>query len=184
MQITLTITLADLALIVFDKCITLHEEEIHGTLVTTSMVYNYEFIDDFDYPTLGKFGKFLLKKVLPTRSKPHDSSVVVKNDPAISENGDLELGSLSHLNGERRDTLDSRRDTLNSQTDTLDSRTDTLDSEQRIGFNQRRTTLASELQSCCGPALTESWGPKDFDKDHHTMALMVKVKQMYFNVYS
>jgi len=183
MQITLIITIADLALIVFDNCITLHEEEVHGTLVTTSMVYNYEFIDDFGDPTLGKFGKFLLQKVLPARSKPQlcDSSVVIKIDQAISENGDLELESLGHFIGDRRDTLDSR-DTLASRRDTSDSRIDILDSEQRISFSQRRTTLASQID--CEPTLTENWGPKDFDKEHHTMALMVKVKQMYFSVFS
>ena len=148
----------DLALIVFDKCITVNEDEVHGTLVITSMVYNYEFIDDFGDPRLGKFGKFLLKKVLPTRSKSQllNNSVVLKNGPEIIENGDIDLESLD------------REGTLESQEIASDRRRSTLETER---LTDRRTTLAIELD--LEPLVVESWGPKDFDKDNHTMALMV-----------
>ena len=165
-----------MALIVFDKCITLYEDEVHGTLVTTSIVYNYEFIDDFGDPTLGKFGKFLLNKVLPARSKPrpYDSSVVVKNDPASPENGDIELQSLEQNNlVERRDTIDSVESTLDGQ------KRSTLDVQGSF-LGDRRTTLADQIDDFEPSLVTERWGPKDFDKDHHTLALMVTISSNVF----
>ena len=45
------------------------------------MTYNYEFIDDFDDPELGRVGKFILEKVLPNKFMHHedDISLIVIN---------------------------------------------------------------------------------------------------------
>jgi len=63
-----------------DKCIVANE----GASGVTQITYNYEFIDDFADPELGKVGKFVLERILPFKSKQqqHDVPLVVINKQA------------------------------------------------------------------------------------------------------
>ena len=74
-----------------DKCINREEVDEHGTPHTTHIMYNYEFIDDFDQPLLGRVGNFLLKTVLHYKpeSGVQDFPLVMINHQ--SENGDQNL---------------------------------------------------------------------------------------------
>ena len=74
-----------------DKCITREEVDNNGTPYTTHIMYNYEFIDDFDKPILGRVGNFLLKTVLHYKpeSGAQDFQLVMINHQ--SENGDQNL---------------------------------------------------------------------------------------------
>ena len=81
----------DLAKIVLDKCIIREEVDNNGTPSTTHIMYNYEFIDDFDKPILGRVGNFLLKTVLHYKPEngAQDFQLVMINHH--SENGDQNL---------------------------------------------------------------------------------------------
>ena len=74
-----------------DKCINREEVDEHGTPHTTHIMYNYEFIDDFDQPLLGRVGNFLLKTALHYKpeSGVQDFPLVMINHQ--SENGDQNL---------------------------------------------------------------------------------------------
>jgi len=73
----------DLAKIIMDKCIVTNE----GASGVTHITYNYEFIDDFADPELGRVGKFMLEKILPFKSKQqqHDVPLVVMNKLAQND---------------------------------------------------------------------------------------------------
>ena len=75
-----------MARIVLDKCITRKEVDNNGTPYTTHIMYNYEFVDDFDEPQLGRVGNFLLKKVLHYKTtEEKDIPLVMITQP--KENG-------------------------------------------------------------------------------------------------
>ena len=79
-----------------DKCITTYEVEENGTPNTTQMVYNYEFIDDFDEPQLSPMGMFLLKKVLCYKSpQSQDGDIQLTMINYQAENGDTNLSFTS-----------------------------------------------------------------------------------------
>jgi len=73
----------DFARIVLDKCTVTNE----GASGVTHITYNYEFIDDFADPELGRVGKFMLEKILPFKSKQQqrDVPLVVVNKLAQNE---------------------------------------------------------------------------------------------------
>ena len=74
-----------MARIVLDKCITRKEVDNNGTPYTTHIMYNYEFVDDFDEPQLGRVGNFLLKKVLHYKTtEEKDIPLVIINQPKES----------------------------------------------------------------------------------------------------
>ena len=78
-----------MAAIVLDKCISRKEVDNNGTPYTTHIIYNYEFIDDFEEPQLGRVGKFLLQTVLRYKSQERDTPLVITNH--LLENGNLSL---------------------------------------------------------------------------------------------
>ena len=80
-----------MAAIVLDKCILRKEVDNNGTPYTTHIIYNYEFIDDFEEPQLGRVGKFLLQTVLRYKSQERDTPLVITNH--LLENGNLSLFS-------------------------------------------------------------------------------------------
>ena len=120
----------DLAGVVLDKCITTEEKDNNGTPSVTQILYNYEFIDDFDdEPQLDRLGKYLLShcKKSEDQDKDRDQSaeLVVINHHSENSNQDLYVSASS-------------------------------------------ITPASIIP----PA--KHWGPKDYDRENHTMTLMVK----------
>jgi len=121
----------DLAGVVLDKCVTTEERDINGTPSTTQIVYNYEFIEDFNEPQLGTLGKFLLERVLHYTSKSHIDDI-----PLVMINNQVE-GSGHHSFS----STTSIKPTTNPMTNSS----------------------------------VKDWGPKVYDKDNHTMALMVMV---------
>ena len=123
--------------IVLDKCITRKEVDNNGTPYTTHIMYNYEFVDDFDEPQLGRVGKFLLKKVLHYKSQERDVPLVITNH--LSENGNLSLFS----------------------------------STESISPSKQSTALPSARKISAIPS-TNNWGPKAYEKDNHTLSLMVR----------
>ena len=93
--------------IVLDKCITREEKDKNGTPYTTHILYNYEFVDDFDEPQLGRVGNFLLKKVLHYKSQKKDIPLVITNP--LSENGNLFSSTESIASAKQSSTLSSAR---------------------------------------------------------------------------
>ena len=111
-----------------DKCITTEERDNNGTPFVTQIMYNYEFIDDFDdEPKLDFLGNILLKTVLHYKSEDQDRSVplVVMNHHSENCNQDLDMPVPS-------------------------------------------ITPASIIPS------RKYWGPKVYDRENHTMNLMVR----------
>ena len=70
----------DLARVVLDKCIVTKEIEVDGAKFVTHLMYNYEFVDDFDDPQLGMFGRCLVESILPSKSSHRESFPFVKFD--------------------------------------------------------------------------------------------------------
>ena len=108
----------DLARVVLDKCIVTKEIEVDGAKFVTHLMYNYEFVDDFDDPQLGMFGKCLVESILPSKSNHRESFPFVK-------------------------------------------------------FDSEDATAVVE-----SPSSVKNWGPKNYDKRNHTMALMVRSNKM------
>ena len=117
---------ADLAKIVLDKCIIREEVDNNGTPYTTQIMYNYEFIDDFEEPQLGSVGKFLLKNV---QKEEKDIPLEMINHPVENSHRGSTVSFLS------------------------------------VESNKEASTML----------LTKNWGPKVYDKDNHTLSLMVRV---------
>ena len=115
-----------------DKCITTEEQDNNGTPCVTQIMYNYEFIDDFDdKPQLGIFGSFLLKTVMRYKSDHQEKGI-----PMVMVNHQLENGDWNSL--------------LSNQ------------------------SITPPVKQHFDIPLAKNWGPKVYDKDNHTMALMVK----------
>ena len=113
-----------------DKCITTEVEDNNGTPSVIQIMYNYEFIDDFDdEPQLDFLGNILLKTIMRYKPESQDIAMVMINHQL--ENGD--------------------RNSLLS--------------------NQSITPAAKQPSDM---PLAKNWGPKDYEKDNHTMALMVR----------
>ena len=86
---------ADLAGVALDKCITTEEKDNNGTPSVTQIMYNYELIDDFDEPKLGRLDKFLLKLLCyKSESQDKDTLTVVLNPE--SENWNQSYLPTSH----------------------------------------------------------------------------------------
>ena len=119
-----------MARIVLDKCITREEKDNNGTPYTTQILYNYEFVDDFEEPQLGRVGKFLLKKVL------HYKTIEEKDIPLVMINQPPESGYH--------------------------------------GSPVSSSSVGSTKEPSAVPSV-KNWGPKVYDKDNHTLSLMVRV---------
>lgn len=115
------------------------QEDSNGTPSTTQIMYNYEFIDDFDKPQLGTLGNFLLNRVLRYKSKSQESDIPLVMINHQSENGQLPSTSTSSIKPA-----------------------------------QQSIVMPSE----------KNWGPKVYDKDNHTMHLMVNYKMCADKHYS
>jgi len=109
-------TYSDLARVALDKCVVTKSIEVDGATFVTHLIYNYEFVDDFEDPKLGMFGKCLVENILPSRSKYKENDY-----PFV------------------------RFDTKEEGTAVVES-----------------------------PSRMKNWGPKEYDKRNHTMALMVR----------
>ena len=118
-----------MARVVLDKCITREEVDDNGTPYTTQIVYNYEFIDDFDEPQLGRLGRFLLKTILRYKS--------------TSEKRDISLELIGHQSENSCQSSPLSNSSVTKQTSVIPS--------------------------------VKNWGPNVYDKDNHTMTLMVRV---------
>ena len=137
----------DLASIVLDKCIIRTEEDNNGTPCTTHMLYNYEFIDDFDEPQLSRLGNFLLKTVLHYKSQKREIPLVTVNHSL--ENGDLNLFMSTDC------TVPTKQAHV-------------------IQSARRHTVMRSARRPAIIPS-TQNWGPKVYDKNNHIMTLMVRI---------
>ena len=115
-----------------DKCTTTYDVTENGTPHTTQIVYNYEFIDDFDEAQLSVMGSLMLKKVLHYKSQSQDGDIKLTMINHQAENGDTNLFSTS--------------------------------SPESVEQHNEHTKFS-----------VEKWGPKVFDKDNHTMSLMVAI---------
>ena len=102
------------------------------------MVYNYEFVDDFDEPKLAKVGNFALKSVLryKTKGQQRDFPLVMINNH-YSENGNE----------------------------------NSLLSSSSITSAKKLSIQSLKQQPIIQPA--KDWGPKVYDKNNHTLTLMV-----------
>ena len=115
-----------------DKCITTEEQDNNGTPCVTQMMYNYEFIDDFDdKPQLDILGNFLLKTVKRYKSESYEKDI-----PMVTVNHQLE-------NGDRNSLLSNQ------------------------------TAITPTVKQHFDILLAKNWGPKSYEKDNHTMTLMV-----------
>ena len=134
-----------------DRCITREEVDNNGTPYTTQIVYNYEFIDDFDEPQLGRLGNFLLNTALRCK-KRHPGQEI----PLIMLNLQPENGDERVVNIDKKAENDEN---LRSSS---------------ITSAKRPSTVSSGRKFSVIP-LDINWGPNIYDKDNHTMALMVRV---------
>ena len=115
-----------------DKCIITEEEDNNGTPSVIQILYNYEFIDDFDdEPKLDFLGNFLLKAIM--RYKPE------------SQEKDIPMVMINH------------------QLENVD--------QNSLLSNPSTTPVVKQPGSDIPVA--KNWGPKDYEKDNHTMTLMV-----------
>ena len=115
-----------------DKCITTEEKDDNGAPLITQIMYNYEFIDDFDEPKLGRLDNFLLKVLCyKSESRDKDASTVVLNPESVNWN-------QSYLPTNHPPTIPVKQST-----------------DIPVG---------------------NSWGPNDYEKDNHTMTLMVRIQ--------
>ena len=111
-----------------DKCVATQEVDDDGTPSVTQILYNYEFIDDFDQPQLGILGNCLLKSLL--RRKPED------------QDRDIPLVMFNH--------------------------------QSENGHHVSTSSITPTKHSSITPSVI--WGPKVYDKENHTMTLMVRLR--------
>ena len=85
-----------MAEIILDKCITTNGHDKTGTPNTTQIVYNYEFIDDFDKPVLSHLEDFLLRKILRYKyqSQERDIPLMIINPLAKTHEPSLVPANL------------------------------------------------------------------------------------------
>ena len=167
-----TIVVTDLAGVVLDKCITRAEvEDNDGTLNTTQMMYNFEFIDDFDEPKLGRLGNFLLNKVQAIRNKSKsqgiDIPLVVINDQSGNEPHTSTDNLQSEIGNE-----------MSASPVSPSHRLSPVSSNKRpsaVSLSKRFSAVSSTNEFPVPSAA--NWGPKVYDKDNHTMTLMVRVRK-------
>ena len=109
------------------------EIEVDGAPFVTHLMYNYEFVDDFDDPKLGALESCIVENLLPSKSKQQTDYFPI----ARFDSGNV-AAPLAR-------------------------------------FDSGDTTAVVEL-----PSRTKTWGPNEYDKQNHTMALMVRNNKMNF----
>ena len=152
----------DLASIVLDKCITREEVDNNGTPCTTQMVYNYEFIDDADEPKLTKVGKFVLNTVLRYKTKRQERDIPL----IVISNHQLE-------NGKENTQTSSSSITSVRQSSITSGRHSSITSGRQSSITSTRHSSLQSAKQLPIISPVKDWGPKVYEKDNHTLTLMV-----------
>lgn len=175
----------ELAGVVMDKCITYNEQDDNGTPYITQIMYNYEFIDDFGEPKLGKLDNFLLNKFLRHKSEePQQTDIPLIMINNLEENGaDHETShiSASSITPLKRQSLAPLAQNSNENLNLSLSHITPLKRQSLVSSAQRSSVSSTQQFSVSSGKLLPSvipsiknWGPKAYDKDNHTMSLMVR----------